>query len=98
MELNPVTVVVHGIGITPPILVSAHKSRILVSHLKGVGRLRIVPEAEPAAGRGNDIRSVDLKGPLHNVDKVDSPVGHEPAGVVPEIAECGPAVAHAEAV
>jgi hypothetical protein len=70
-----------------PKLVGGQESGVFESGLQGVGSLTVVMSGELSADSGDGFRPVNLHRPLNHVDKVNSPVGHPTASVVPEVAE-----------
>ena len=77
------------VSVRDPVFVRADERRKLVARHDRVRGLAIVDQRVLASERGDGSRSLLRHRPEHDVEKVDAPVGHHPAGIVPEPPEVG---------
>ena len=91
MELNSITVFVHGVAVALAALVGGDKVRVLPGDYESVGNIGVVLNQVPGADGGDSRRSIGLHGPLHNVHQVDSPIARPAVGIIIEVTERGPA-------
>ena len=84
VEQDSVTRETPGVGVRDPVFVRADEGRKLVARHDRVRSLAVVEQRVLAPERGDGSGPLFRHRPEHDVEEVDAPVRHHPAGIVPE--------------